>query len=142
MQMTAYLNFKGDCEEAFKVYERCLDGQVGGIFRYAGSPYANTVPAEWQTKVMHGSMKVGGQELAGADVPPERYEAPKGFSLSLNMKNAEEADRIFQELASGGHVVVPLEKTFWAERFGMVVDRFGVPWMLNCEAAGEAVLTG
>jgi PhnB protein len=83
--------------------------------------------------IMHGSMTVGGQVLMGADQPTGRYEEPKGFSLAIHMKGVQEAERAFDELAKEGRVLVPLEKTFWAERFGMVIDRFGVPWMINCE---------
>ena len=82
---------------------------------------------------MHGSLMLGGQVLMGGDVAPDKYEAPKGFSLSLQIKSAIDAERIFHELARGGRVLVPMEKTFWAERFGMVVDRFGIPWLINCE---------
>jgi PhnB protein len=85
----------------------------------------------------HGSLTLGGQVLMGGDVAPDRYEAPKGFSLSLQIKSADEAERIYRELAEGGQVMVPLAKTFWAERFGMVVDRFGIPWMINCEGASN-----
>ena len=73
----------------------------------------------------------------GGDVAPDRYEAPKGFSLSLQIRSAGEAERIFPQLAEGGLVVVSLAKTFWAERFGMVIDRFGVPWLINCEGADQ-----
>ena len=93
------------------------------------------VPADWQDKVMHGSLTIGDQVLMGADVAPDRYEEPKGFSLSLQMKDTAEAERIFRELAEGGRVLMPLEKTFWAARFGVLVDRFGVPWQVNCEDA-------
>lgn len=137
MQVNAYLSFKGQCEAAFKFYEQCLGAQLGPIFRYAGTPLADTVPAEWQTKVMHASVIVGEQVLMGADIVPDRYEEPKGFSLSLHMKSAREADLVFHELAKEGRVVLPLEKTFWAERFGMVIDRFGIPWMINCEGANQ-----
>ena len=138
MQMTPYLNFKGDCEAAFKFYEQCLGGQLGTIFRYGGSPLADSVPPDWSNKVMHGSVTVGGQELMGADVSTGQYEEPKGFSLSLQIKSAAEAERIFHELAEGGRVMMPLEKTFWAERFGMVVNRFGIPWLINCEGSDQA----
>jgi PhnB protein len=137
MQMTPYLSFKGQCETAFKFYERCLGGQLGPIFRYVGTPLADQVPADWQQKVMHGSLTVGGQVLMGGDVAPDRYEEPKGFSLSLQINSAADAERIFHELAEDGRVVVPLEKTFWAERFGMVVDRFGIPWLINCEGSDQ-----
>lgn len=84
---------------------------------------------------MHGSVRIGNQVLMGADEGPDRYQEPKGFTLSLQMKDAVEAERIFRELGAGGRVVMPLERTFWAERFGMVIDRFGIPWTINCEGA-------
>jgi PhnB protein len=133
MQIAPYLSFKGECEEAFKFYEQCLGGQLGAIFRYAGSPMADQAPAGWQDKVMHGSVTVGEQVLMGGDVAPGGYEAPKGFLLSIQIKSVADAERIFHELANGGKVLLPLEKTFWAARFGMLVDRFGIPWQINCE---------
>ena len=82
---------------------------------------------------MHGSITIGGQTLQAADVGPGQYESPQGFSLTLQIKSTADAERMFEALASGGQVRLPLEKTFWAERFGMVTDRFGVPWIVNCE---------
>ena len=137
MQMNPYLYFNGQCEAAFKLYEQVFGGQLGSMFRYAGTPLAHQVPTDWQDKVMHGSVTVGGQVLMGGDVAPDRYEAPKGFSLSIQIKDAAEAERIFRELSHAGSMVMPLEKTFWAERFGMVIDRFGIPWMINCEGSGQ-----
>jgi len=139
MQVNPYLSFKGECEAAFKFYEKVLGGQQGAIFRYAESPMTDQVPAGWQDKVMHGSLTLGDQVLMGADVTPDRYEEPKGFSLSIHIKSTADAERIFNELASGGRVVMPLEKTFWAARFGMLVDRFGVPWMINCEGSDQSL---
>ena len=135
MQISPYLSFKGDCEAAFTFYEQCFGGQLEAIFRYAGTSLANQVPADWQDKVMHGSVTVGELVLMGGDVAPDGYEAPKGFTLSIQIKSTADAERIFHELANGGRVVLPLEKTFWAERFGMLVDRFGIPWQINCEGA-------
>jgi PhnB protein len=137
MQMNPYLSFGGDCEEAFNFYEKCLDGKLGEIFRYAGTPVSEQVPADWQNKVMHGSMTIGEQVLMGADIAPDRYEKPQGFSLSLQIKNTTQAERIFQILAKDGTVVLPLQQTFWAARFGMLVDRFGIPWMINCEGSEQ-----
>ena len=133
MQMTTYLSFRGQCEEAFKCYQETLGAQIGTIFRYLGTPLADQVPADWQNKVMHCSLTIGDQLLAAGDVAPERYEKPSGFSLSLQMTDTSEAERVFTELGKDGRIVMPLEKTFWAARFGMVVDRFGIPWMINCE---------
>jgi PhnB protein len=137
MQMTPYLSFKGDCEAAFKFYEQSLGGQLGAIFRYERTPVAGHVPADWSDKIMHGSLRLGDQVLMGADIAPDRYEEPKGFSLSLQIESTADAERIFHELAKDGRVVMPLEKTFWAARFGMVVDRFGIPWLVNCEGSDQ-----
>ena len=133
MQINPYLSFNGECEAAFSLYARIFGGQVGALFRYAGSPMEHQAPPGWEDKVMHGSVTIGALELSGADVPGH-YEAPKGFSLSIQIKGAAEAERIFGELAHDGKTTMPLENTFWAVRFGMVVDRFGIPWMINCEA--------
>jgi PhnB protein len=133
MKMNPYLSFKGDCEAAFKYYEQHLGGELGAIFRYTGTPLSGNVPGDWSDKIMHGSITIGGQILQAADVTPDQYEAPQGFSLTLQIKGAEDAERMFEALANGGQVRMPLEKTFWAERFGVVVDRFGVPWIVNCE---------
>jgi PhnB protein len=135
--MNPYLSFSGDCEAAFKFYEECLDGKLGEIFRYGGSPMAEQVPADWQNKVMHGSVTIGGHVLMGGDVAPDRYERPKGFSLSLQIQSTAQAERIFTRLAKDGTVMMPLEKTFWAARFGMLVDAFGIPWLINCEGSDE-----
>ena len=132
MQVSPYLSFNGQCEDAFTFYARCLGGQLGAIFRYAGSPMADRVPADWQDKVMHGSVTVGALVLMGGDVA-HRYEPPKGFTLSVQIESAAEAERIFHELSQDGLVSMPLEQTFWAARFGMLVDRFGIPWQVNCE---------
>jgi PhnB protein len=134
MQMSPYLSFSGDCEAAFKFYEQHLGGKLGEMFRYGGSPMADQAPAGWSDKIMHGSITIGGQVLMGADVVPTQYEVAKGFSLSLHLRSAADGQRIFDGLANGGKVVMPFEKTFWAEGFGMVVDRFGIPWSINCES--------
>jgi PhnB protein len=132
MEMSTYLSFKGDCETAFRFYEKSLGAKVGQVFRYAGTPFADQVPSDWGDKVMHASLTLGSQVLMAADQPPERYEPPKGFSLSLQLDNATDAERIFGELSANGKIMSPLEKTFWAERFGVVVDRFGITWLINC----------
>ena len=137
MQINPYLSFNGQCEAAFKFYEECLGAKLGPMFRYDGTPLAHQVPADWQDKVMHASFTVGEQVLMGGDVAPDRYEEPKGISLSLQMRSTTKAERIFQLLGKDGRVVMPLEKTFWAARFGMLVDRFGIPWLINCEESDQ-----
>jgi PhnB protein len=140
MQVSPYLSFKGECERAFTLYEQCLGATRGSIFRYGGSPMADQVPAGWQDKVMHGSVTIGSLVLMGGDVAPDRYEEPKGFSLSVQTSSTADAERIFAELSQDGRIVMPLEKTFWAARFGMLVDRFGIPWLINCEEAAPSAV--
>ena len=140
MRVNTYLSFNGDCEAAFQLYERCLDGRIGAVFRYGNTPLAGDVPPDWHDKVMHASITIGEQVIMGADVAPDRYEAPKGISLSVHTTSIEEAERVFGELEAVGRVVMPLEETFWAPRFGMIVDRFGVPWLISAESlTGEAI---
>src|SRR5262245_8402079 len=107
MQVNTYLSFKGDCETAFRLYERCLGGQLDTIFRYSGSPMADQVPADWGDKVMHASVAFGDHMLMGADVAPDKYEEPKGFSLSVQPTTTDDAERIFRDIGEGGRVVMP-----------------------------------
>jgi PhnB protein len=134
MQLNPYLLFNGQCETAFKFYEKCLGGKIEAMIPHAGTPAESSVPAEWRDKIMHASMTVDGAVLMASDAPPEHYQAPKGFSVSINLKNAAEAERIFNALAENGTVKMPLQQTFWATRFGMLTDRWGIPWMINCGA--------
>ncbi|HLZ50061.1 MAG TPA: VOC family protein [Candidatus Acidoferrum sp.] len=135
MQASPYLLFNGQCEEAFKFYEKCLGGKIEGIMTFAQSPMARQVPPEWGNKVMHACLKVDGMTLLGSDPPPDRYEQPQGFSVSLSIKEPAETERIFHELAQNGKVKMPVQQTFWSVRFGMLVDQFGIPWIVNCEQA-------
>jgi PhnB protein len=134
MQLNPYLTFNGQCEAAFKFYERCLGGKIEAMIEHAGTPVEQHVPPEWRKKILHASLTVGGEVLMGSDAPPDRYEEPKGFSVSLQIKDPADAERIFAALAENGAVRMPLQQTFWAHRFGMLVDRFGTPWMINCQA--------
>ena len=133
MQLNPYLNFKGDCEAAFKFYERCLGGKIGFKMTFGESPMAQQAPPGWQDKIMHIRLEIGDRVLMGSDAPPERYVAPKGFFVSLTVDQPAEAERAFNAFADNGSVQMPLQETFWAARFGMVVDRFGIPWMINCK---------
>lgn len=100
---------------------------------HEGTPVADKVPAEWGKKILHATLSVGDDLLQGADAPPNHYQKPQGFSVSISMKDPAEADRVFHALAENGSVQMPIQETFWAIRFGMVTDRFGIPWMINCE---------
>lgn len=132
MNLNPYLSFKGDCETAFTFYETTFVGKIDTLMKYAGSPMSDHVPAEWSDKVMHAHLTIGNQVLMGADSPPDSYQQPQGISVTINLKEISEAERIFDALADGGNVTMPLQQTFWATRFGMVTDRFGIPWLINC----------
>ncbi len=133
MQLNPYLNFNGQCEAAFEFYQKCLGGKIEMIMTFGESPMATQVPTEWRGKVMHVRMNVGDKVLMGSDAPPDRYQGPQGFSVSIGVDNAEEAERIFKALSDGATIQMPLQQTFWALRFGSLVDKFGIPWMINCE---------
>lgn len=133
MQVSPYLSFDGQCEAAFKFYESCLGGRIGAMLSYAETPMAQHMPPEARGRIAHARLMLGDQLLMGSDAPPGRYEASKGMSVTLGIVGVDEAERVFQALAEGGTVGMPLQKTFWALRFGMLVDRFGTPFMINCE---------
>jgi PhnB protein len=133
MQLNPYLFFNGNCEAAFKFYEQCLDGRIEAMRTHAGTAAEEQVPAEWRDKILHARLVVGDQVLLASDAPPGRYEKPNGFFVHLQMKDPAEAERIFHALAEGGTVQMPIEQTFWAALFGMLIDRFGIPWMVHCE---------
>ncbi|MGH9837830.1 MAG: VOC family protein [Blastocatellia bacterium] len=135
MQINPYLNFNGNCEAAFKFYERCLGGKITMMLTHGAAPSAEHVPAEWHGKIMHARFELGDRVLMGSDSPPEYFEETKGFHVQLGIDDPAEAARVFRALAENGRVTMPFEQTFWAYRFGMLVDQFGIPWMVNCEKA-------
>jgi PhnB protein len=134
-QLNSYLHFNGQCEDAFKFYEKCLDGKIDAMIPYEGTPAAEQMSAEWRGKIVHAHMTVGEQVLMGMDAPPERFHKPQGFHVNIGVKDSAQGNRIFQALADHGNVVMPFGPTFWAAGFGMLIDRFGIPWMINCEQA-------
>ena len=135
MQLNPYLRFNGNCEAAFKFYERCLGGKIEMMMKHSEAPTPEPVPANWRDKILHVRLSVGAWVLMGSDAPPEYAENFGSFSLSVGVDKPAEADRVFNALAEKGQVRMPMQQTFWAERFGMLVDRFGVPWMVSCEKA-------
>lgn len=135
MEISPYLGFNGQCAAAFKFYERVFGGQIEGIMTYGASPIAQQMPAEMHDKIIHVRLSVGDQVLMGGDAPPQNYQAAQGFNVSITVKDPAEADRVFQELSKDGKVTMPMQKTFWSARFGMTVDRFGTPWLINCAQA-------
>jgi PhnB protein len=135
MQLNAYLNFNGDCQAAFRFYEKCLGGTIVAMQTHGESPMADKVPPAWRDRILHARLELGEAALMGADAPPEHYQKPQGLYVSLSVAEPEDAERIFKALAENGTVQMAIQRTFWSLRFGMLVDRFGTPWMVNCNQA-------
>jgi len=133
MQLNPYLLFDGQCEKAFKFYEKVLGGKIEAMMPHEGTPAAESVAPEWRKKIIHARLKIGNTVLMASDAPPDRHQAMKGFSVSLGVDKPADAERIFSALAENGTVRMPIQETFWAARFGMLVDQFGTPWMINCD---------
>lgn len=137
MQLNSHLHFSGQCEEAFKFYEKCLGGKVQGLFRYEAAPggEAQSVPAGWRNKIMHAYMTIGDQALMGMDASPERFHKPQGFHVNISVNSVAEGKKIFEALSEKGNISMPFGPTFWSPGFAMFVDRFGIPWMVNVAQA-------
>ena len=138
MRLNPYLRFDGQCADAFRFYERVLGGKIEMMMRYGESPMAADMPRESHERIMHCSMAVAGVSLMGADGPPDGCATEtKNAAVMLGVDTPEEAERVFAALSEGGSSQMPMQQTFWSKRFGMVTDRFGTPWMVNCEQAPE-----
>ena len=133
MRVNPYLTFGGDCEAAFKLYERVTGGQITAMMTHEGTPAAAHVPPDWQKKIIHARLQIGEDILMGSDAPPDHYNKPQGFSVTLNVDTPEQAEKAFKGLSDGGTVKMPMDKTFFAQKFGMLVDKFGTHWMVVCE---------
>lgn len=136
-QIEPYLFFNGNCEEAVEFYRKALGAKVEMTMRFKDSPEPpppGTVPPGYENKIMHTSFWVGETMVMASDGCGDEASGFKGFSLALTVPTEAEADRAFAALAEGGKVTMPLGKTFWSPRFGMLEDRFGVGWMINVMA--------
>jgi len=133
MRLNPYLMFNGDCEAAFKLYERVTGGKITAMLPYEGSPAAGHAPAEWQKKILHARIDFGEDTIMGSDASPGQYNKPQGSSVTLRVDTPAEAERTFKGLSDGATVQMPMDKTFFAQKFGMLVDKFGTHWMVICE---------
>jgi PhnB protein len=131
-QLNAYLFFDGTCADAMRFYERTLGGKLEMMLTHAESPMADKAPPGSADRIMHARLAIDGGALMASDsMAGQPYGGMKGFSLSLIYPTVADAKRVFNALAAGGQVTMPIEKTFWAEAFGTLVDRFGTPWMIS-----------
>jgi PhnB protein len=133
MKINPYLNFNGNCAEAFQFYAKVLGAKDLRIMTFADAPPGMPVSPESKNQVMHARFTVGGDTIMGSDAPGGRYNKPQGYAVSIGVETPEDAERIFAALSEGGNVGMPIAETFFAKRWGMVTDRFGTPWMVLCE---------
>ncbi|MGG6294862.1 VOC family protein [Leptolyngbya sp. AN02str] len=141
MKINSYLMFNGNCEAAFNFYEQCLGGKITMMMTHAEAPSADEVSPEWHNKIMHACLELDGggtspsesRLLMGSDCPPGYFEPPQGFYVQVSVPEPDEAERLFHALAENGTIKMAIAQTFWSVRFGMLVDQFGTPWMINCD---------
>jgi PhnB protein len=133
MELNPYLTFDGRCEEAFRFYAKVLGGKIGFMMKYGESPMADQSDPAVRNNVMHARLIVGDKALMGSDAPQQFRQKMAGFSVTISVDEPAEAEQIYQALSEGGEVRMALQETFWARRFAMFTDRFGTPWMINCE---------
>jgi PhnB protein len=135
MQASPHLHFQGNCRDAFDFYAATLRGRIAFAMTYGESPAASQTPPEVRDQIIHARLEFGNQAIMGCDAPRERFQPPQGFNVLLTVQEPAEAERVFVALAREGSITMPFAQTFWAYRFGMCTDRFGTPWMVNCERA-------
>ena len=133
MHINPYLSFRGKCKEAFTFYEKVLKGKIQFMMTYAESPMADQTAPEAKNNIMHATLQVGDQQIMGADAPPQHGTKPAGMCVSIGLTDVAEGERIFKALSEGGNVQMPFAKTFWSPGFGMFIDRYDIPWMVNVE---------
>lgn len=135
-QLNAYLTFNGNCEEAMNFYAKCLNGEIVATNRFSEMP---EVPAGSENNIMHMELRAGEMTLFAADNMPGQPAPTAGTNITLSIMttNIEEQTTMFNNLAEGGHIIMPLENTFWGARFGMLVDKYGFNWMTNCQLPQE-----
>lgn len=136
MKLSVHLVFNGQCEAAFRFYAQCLGGKIVTMLTYGDSPMAAQTPVEWRGKILHATLVLGDNTLAGADLFGKDYEPAKGFFVLTEVADPAEAERVFAALSENGTVRMPIQETFWAKRFGVLVDQFGTPWEINGGRAG------
>jgi PhnB protein len=133
MDFITYLSFDGQCEAAFKAYEKIFGGKILIMARNADAPSGTPITPGSEDRIMHARLEAGGRLLMGGDAPLQFASKPQGFCVSFQTTSVSEAERVFAALANDGKIQVPIAPSFWAERFGMLIDKFGIPWMVNCE---------
>ena len=137
MKLYTYLNYGGNCRQAFEFYAEHLGGKITMLTTHGEVPDPSKVPPEWRNAVLHARIELGGTVVLAADIPPERFQPIRSAYLSLLVDSVDEAERIYSLLSEGGQIFMPMQETFFARRFAMLRDRFGTSWMLLYEGGGS-----
>ena len=130
MKLNTYLNYGGNCRQAFEFYAKHLDGQITMMMTHEQQPGTNAVAPEWKDAILYSRMTIGETELMASDVPPAQFQPMRSAYLSLGLDSIEEAERVYALLSDGGDIFMPIEETFFAHRFAMLRDKFGTSWMI------------
>jgi PhnB protein len=131
LRLSTHLCFDGNCKEAFAFYQRVLGGELVTMMTYGESPLASQTPAEFHERIVHATLLLGTFDLLGADVLPDHYQRPQGFYVTLSLPDPVRGQEIFADLSEGGRIVLPFAETFWSHGFGVLVDRYDVPWEIT-----------
>ena len=137
MKLHPYLSFDGRCRAAFDFYEKALGGRITFVQTVGESPMASSMPPEAHDRIMHVTLEIGDQVLQGADAPPGQFSKPAGFCVAVAFDDVTEGERVFNALAQNGDVQMAFQSTFWAKGFGMLIDQFDIPWIVNAGRASE-----
>lgn len=131
MKIYPYLNFDGNCQEAFEFYAKVFGGKILGIQKYGDAPAGEEINPTWNDRVMHAQMSIGDAMLMASDTPPDWFHKPQGIYVFIQIDEVADAERIFEQLSEGAEIHMPMQEQFWAKRFGMLVDKYGTPWMIS-----------
>jgi PhnB protein len=138
MKLSTYLMFEGNAREAFTHYHAVLGGKLTAMMDHRGTPAEEHVPEAWKDKIIHACLEIDGQMLMASDAPPDRSDGPmRSVSVSVNVPEVAEAERIFAALSEGATIQMPMDETFWSPRFGMLRDRFGTNWMVGADMPAD-----
>jgi PhnB protein len=135
LRISPHLTFDGQCRPAFQMYQRIFGGDLATMLSYGDSPMASQTDSEFHDRIVHAALRLKDHELTGVDVLPQDYKRPQGFFVTMTVDDSKRAAKVFDALAEGGMILLPFVPTFWSPGFGVVVDRYGVPWEINSDAS-------
>src|SRR5688572_18914700 len=140
MRISPHLCFNGQCREAMRFYQRILGGTIETMLTYGETPMAQSTDPRWHDRIVHATLIVGDIELTGVDMLPGNYEHPQGFFVTLSIDGEARAKSVFDALSAGGSVQLPFQETFWSPGFGVLVDRYDIPWEISTKALSPNTL--